>query len=303
MAATPILLIGIFVIVMIVFLLAHRLMFGNSSLANARRRTVALRSTLDQDPLEPLTLNQKKKKAKLAIQKKPPLTVEERMFQAGLLSTKARKDFKKLQIICPIVIGIGLCLLMFQTGDPVFEIIGTIIGFVGGSRMPSFILDRKIKKRDEEIMYYLPLVIEQIAIGVSSSLDTGPCVQLVVSMADERDSHNAVTELLKVVGHFAKQGVALEEALTEVGRKAGHVELKHAFMSLAQVSRHGGEVSKQLQELANSVTVQRENKVEEQIKKLELKATAPVALVFVSFLGLLMFMFGSQLVAGLSSMG
>jgi hypothetical protein len=42
----------------------------------------------------------------------------------------------------------------------------------------------------------LPLVIEQISIGVSSALDIGPCVTYVVEMADERGTHNAITELL-----------------------------------------------------------------------------------------------------------
>lgn len=305
MEASPILFVLIFVVMMATFLLGWKVFFGgsNSTLSNARRRTVALRSSLEEEDLnDPVVLASKLKKSKLVKPKKPKLTLEERMFQAGLLSSRLRKDFKKLQIICPIVVGILSALLMLQMDDLFLQFTGTILGFAAGSRLPSFILDRKIKKRDEEIMYYLPLVIEQIAIGVSSSLDTGPCVQLVVQMADERDTHNAVTELFKVVGHFAKQGVALEEALTEVGKKAGHVELKHAFMSLAQVSRHGGEVSKQLQELANSVTVQRENKVEEQIKKLELKATGPVALVFLSFLALLFYMFGSQLATGLGGM-
>jgi pilus assembly protein TadC len=121
-------------------------------------------------------------------------------------------------------------------------------------------------------------------------------------MADERESHNVVTELLKLVNHYTRQGVSMEEALTEVGKRAGHTELKHAFMSLAQVSKHGGEVTRQLQELANSVSLQREAKIEGIIKTLELKATPPVALVFFAFMILLMFMFGSQLMQGLGSM-
>lgn len=305
MSASPIMLLLIFLVMMVVFLLGWKVIFGGakSTLSNARRRTVALRSSLEEeDPNDPVILASKLKKSKSLKPKKQPLTAEEKMFQAGLLSSRLRKEFKRVQIICPFAVGILTCLLMLQVADPILQYSGIILGFAAGWRLPSFILDRKIRLRDEEIMYYLPLVIEQIAIGVSSSLDTGPCVQLVVQMADERDTHNAVTELFKVVGHFAKQGVALEEALTEVGKKAGHVELKHAFMSLAQVSRHGGEVSKQLQELANSVTVQRENKIEEQIKKLELKATGPVAFVFISFLGLLFFMFGSQLATGLGGL-
>ena len=86
------------------------------------------------------------------------------------------------------------------------------------------------------------------------------------------------------VEQYIRSGVGLEEALVEIGNKSGHVELKHAFMALSQVAKHGGEISKQLMELADSVNTQRETKVEALIKQLELKATGPVALVFLGFI-------------------
>jgi pilus assembly protein TadC len=137
-------------------------------------------------------------------------------------------------------------------------------------------------------MYFLPLVIEQIAIGVSSSLDIGPCISRVIDMADERDTHNPVTELLRFAQNYVKSGASLEEAMTEIGIKSGHNEVKHAFMSLAQVAKHGGNVIKQLQDLADAVAMQREAKIEEVIKKLELHATGPVGFVFLGFLILLL---------------
>ena len=143
-------------------------------------------------------------------------------------------------------------------------------------------------------MYYLPLVIEQIAIGVSSSLDIGPCIQRVVTMADERDSHNAVTELIRVCQYYVRSGISLEDALNEVAKLSGHTELKHCFMSLAQVTKHGGEITRQLQELADAVSSQRETRIEGKIKQLELVATGPVALVFMAYLMILIVGFGIQ---------
>ena len=114
-------------------------------------------------------------------------------------------------------------------------------------------------------------------------------------MADERDSHNCVTELLRHVHFYVKSGASLEDALTEVGKLSGHTELKHAFMSLSQVAKHGGEITRQLQELADAVAGQRETRIEAKIKKLELAATGPVALVFVGFLIILVIGFGIQI--------
>jgi pilus assembly protein TadC len=114
-------------------------------------------------------------------------------------------------------------------------------------------------------------------------------------MADERDSHNCVTELLRYTQHYIRSGVSLQDALVEVGKRSGHTELKHSFMSLAQVAKHGGEVTKQLQELADAVGNQREARIDEKIKKLELKATVPVAIVFFGFMMIILSGFGIQI--------
>ena len=174
-------------------------------------------------------------------------------------------------------------------------LLGAIIGVAMGFQLPLSILDRRYASRLDEIMFYLPLVVEQISIGVSSSLDVGPCLQRVVQMADERDTHNVVTELLSYVQYHVKSGMGTEEALGEIGRLSGSTELKHAFVSLAQVAKHGGEISKQLQELADAVSSQRETQIEAKIKKLELEATGPVALVFAGFMGILLIGFGLQI--------
>jgi Flp pilus assembly protein TadB len=107
-------------------------------------------------------------------------------------------------------------------------------------------------------------------------------------MADERDCHNPVTELFLFAQNYVKSGASFEEAMNEVGIRSGHNELKHAFKSLSQVAKHGGELTRQLQELAEAVGLQREAKIEAKIKTLELKATGPLGLVFVGFFMILL---------------
>jgi len=222
------------------------------------------------------------------------LMLDEKFFQAGIFSDEEKADFHRQKLLAPLICAPLLGFSMMGV-DTVLVLCGFVLGALVGLRIPYMLLDRRLKARSEEIMFYLPLVIEQIAIGVSSSLDIGPCLQRVVSMADERDSHNCVTELLRHVHFYVKSGASLEDALNEVGKLSGHTELKHAFMSLSQVAKHGGEITRQLQELADAVAGQRETKIEAKIKKLELAATGPVALVFVGFLIILVIGFGIQI--------
>ncbi len=259
-----------------------RALMGGAGTARPLRSVRSTREALEND-LSGEELDKVKRLTKSVKSKKKELSFEEKFFQAGIFSDRDKGNFRNLRLIAPaIVIPIGIVLgAKIGVGALALGVIGLSVYL--GYKLPFYILDRKIKLRHEEIMYYLPLVIEQVAIGVSSSLDVGPCLQRIVSMADERDTHNVVTELVRHAHFYVKSGASLEDALLEVGKLSGHTELKHSFMALSQVAKHGGEITKQLQELAEAVSGQREASVEEKIKKLELEATVPVAIVFVGF--------------------
>lgn len=232
--------------------------------------------------------------AKRVASKQVQLTLEDKMFQAGMLDSVSKTSFMKVRVFAPFALTIIGLVIGLKFGG-VFIIVMTILGLLIGIQVPISILERRTESRHEDIVYYLPLVIEQIAIGVSSSLDVGPCIARVVQMADERDSHNSVTELLRLVQFQVKSGVSLQEALTETGVRTGQSDLKHAFLALAQVAKHGGEITRQLNELADAVANQRATKIEAKIKKLEIAATGPVALVFLGFLIILLIGFGIQM--------
>jgi pilus assembly protein TadC len=259
---------------------------------------VDVRGRIEQDETGE-ELEKVKSATRKAHKKTAEPTLQEKMFRAGLFTERQRRDFQRQQLLLPsvgslLMFGCGMYVGGWQTA-----MLTGIVGLLAGLYIPFRILERRSKQRSEDILFYLPLVIEQISIGVSSSLDIGPCLARVVQMAEERDSHNAVTELVRYAQYHVKSGVGLEEALIEVGKLSGQVELKHAFMALAQVAKFGGEVSKQLQELADAVSSQRETKIEAKIKKLELEATAPVALVFFGYLVILLVGFLLQILTAI----
>jgi Flp pilus assembly protein TadB len=233
----------------------------------------------------------------VAIEKEPKRSRHEyrleQFFRAGLFRKSERDKFLLFSIISYIFIPLFFIIATSHMGFTIAVAFG-VVGILAARQLPICLLDRIIKKRDYEILYYLPLEVEKIVIGVSGSLDIGPCIQNIVSMADERMCHNPVTELLRFVQHYVKAGALLSDALIQVGRLSCHTELKHTFMAVSQVSRHGGEISRQLQQLADSVSQLRETKIDAKVKKLELEATGPVALVFLSFMGILLIGLGAQ---------
>lgn len=252
------------------------------------------------DPYE-LDADEIKRRTLKSSQRKKDESIDSKLFRAGYYTSRDKEKFNRVRIIAFAVALVFMPTGMFLlVGDARLVFLALILGAFIGYSWPITKLEKQIRKREEEILYYLPLVIEQISIGVSSSLDVGPCISNIVSMADERDSHNVVTEMLVHVEKLMKSGLNLEDSLQEVGEANRMTEVKHAFMFLGQCAKHGGEISKQLQELADAVSVQRQVAIEGKITALPVKATGPLAMVFAGFFALL---FAGLLVRLLSAFG
>jgi Flp pilus assembly protein TadB len=255
------------------------LMAGSAPQPNSRlARAEVDPYSLDAD--EMLRRNKKGKKGEESIDRK--------LFRAGYYTAKDKASFNRFRISCALMVAltlpVGFHLLLH---DPMFTVISMVLGVFIGYAYPVSIVEKGIRRREEDILYYLPLVIEQISIGVSSALDIGPCIAQIVEMADERGSHNVVTEMMVHVEKLIKSGLNLDDALHEVADANGMTEVKHAFMFLAQCAKHGGEISKQLQELADSISVARQVHIEGKITALPVKATGPLTMVFAGFFALL----------------
>lgn len=224
-----------------------------------------------------------------------------KLFRAGYFSAADRQKFLRSRIVLFSVSVIFLPLGAYSAFGK-FELValGVILGAIIGYALPMTMLERQIRTRQEDILYYLPLAIEQVSIGVSSALDIGPCLAHITQLAYERSSHNPVTEMFVHVEKLIRSGLNLEDALVEVGSASGIPEVKHAFMFLAQCARHGGEVTKQLQELADSVMMQRQVAIEGKIAALPVKATGPLTMVFAGYFALL---FAGLIVRLLSAFG
>lgn len=255
----------------------------------------------DDIDAELLTVEEIKRRSGRAQVKTGKEDITQKLFRAGLYTAADKQTFRRKQLIAPIISTAATGGIMWQLfGNPALVSAAVVLGIFIGFAWPMSWLEREIRRREEETMYYLPLVIEQVSIGVSSSLDVGPCLSHIVEMASERDSHNPVTEMFVHVEKLIRSGLSLEDALIEVGEANGQTEVKHAFMFLSQCAKHGGEVSKQLQELADSVMVQRQVQVEGRITALPVKATGPLATVFAGFFALL---FAGLLVRLMSAFG
>jgi len=267
-------------------------LMGTGPVVERKKRNGVDPLDLDVDTFKKQTAAKNKKKAE---------DLPRKLFRAGYFSAADRERFNRSRFAYMGIASIAIPSGLAYVGASVALIaVGVVLGVLVGYAAPISMLEKRIRRREDEIMYFLPLVIEQVSIGVSSALDVGPCIAQIITMANERDSHNPVTEMFVHVEKLIRSGLNLEDGLTEVAEASGMSEVKHAFMFLAQCSKHGGELSKQLQELADSVMTQRQVQIEGKIASLPVKATGPLACVFAGFFALL---FAGLLVRLLSAFG
>ncbi|MDR2337904.1 MAG: type II secretion system F family protein [Deltaproteobacteria bacterium] len=263
---------------------------SNGNLRNmlSQQRNAGLGDGLSQDILEKV----KEETGRSVAGEKKKVSLATKKFRAGFYTDE---DFSSLRVkfllyrTAPIVVVAFLAEMiagmmeLTAISSLSFTIVGGILGFLMGLKLPESVLDDIIKKRYEEAIYHLPMVVEQLTIGISSGLDMGPCISYVVNMATDRRTHNVVTELFVHIEKLVQAGYSLSEALREVADAFGQKELSHVFMFLAQCAQQGGEVSRQLQDLGESVSLHRQIQVEARIVKLPVKATGPLTMVFAGF--------------------
>lgn len=239
------------------------------------------------DEMEDLVEETRKRRGK---GKKPADDLRVKFFRAGIFNPEEQKRFKLRIALSMFAFSAGTIFLSiyFERMSPALRMSLPILGIFTGYALPFSILERKMRLREEDITYFLPLVIEEIVIGVSSGLDIWPCITNLMDITRERDAMNPVIELLVQAERLVRSGVGVAESLKEVGEKSGILIIKHSFSFLAQVVVHGGDVTKNLQDLAEATMVKHSTDVEGRISSLPVKATGPLCCVFAGFFALML---------------
>lgn len=137
------------------------------------------------------------------------------------------------------------------------------------------------------IEFYIPLVMERLVMAVQAGLDLHAAIRKLGELAEHdenADEIDPVTQILLVAYDLNEAGVPFEKALKQVSQKYDIPALRHAFLHLAHAYKEGGGVVGPLRELSDASQSQFQDKMEEFIAKLPVRATAPLACCFVGLI-------------------
>jgi tight adherence protein C len=159
------------------------------------------------------------------------------------------------------------------------------VGFFGGYALPQFMLGRKARTRQMEILLSLPYAIDILSISVEAGMgfDAG------VGYTMRKIKGPLAEEFAKTLNEI-RLGKPRLEALEDLGKRTGVDELKTFVSAVVHASRLGGSITNTLRIQADSIRVRRRQRAQEQAMKAPVKMVFPLVLfifpaLFVVILG------------------
>lgn len=211
--------------------------------------------------------------------------MQDRLGKAGFFSRRERKRAR--HIMWAILggccaLGAGSSLLYAKTGVALGA--GLFGGFYLGLMVWLYWLRYRSRDVEREMLFQLPLVLEGIILLVESGMGVLPAIERMVSLKRERDEHNPVFRILRLVYELAAHGMPFGRALETVGEAVELKAFRHVLLHLDISTSEGGELIPSLRNLSDYAHTEWRLSVETRVKRLENLVVFPV---FASVIGLM----------------
>lgn len=217
-----------------------------------------------------------------------------KLVMAGLFPRVSSTQFQGLCWLCA-ALGFLLMFLLIMSldktpasevnfGDPL-NILYLLVGLFAGYKLPHFLLSRRIRARQEEILASLPYAIDLLSISVEAGMGFDSAVGYTM----RRIQGPLAEEFSKTLNEI-RLGKPRLEALEDLGNRTGVEELKIFITAVVHASRLGGSITNTLRIQADSIRTRHRQRVQELAMKAPVKMVFPLVLfifpaLFVVILG------------------
>ncbi len=219
---------------------------------------------------------------------------QKRLVMANLETRLTPSQFQGFCWLSSATCALLMFLLLMSTGSsqrlsdalqvgPV--LLYLLAGFAGGYILPQFILSRRIRKRQEQILLALPYALDLLTITVEAGLGFDTALGYAMRKMKGPLSEEFAKSLNEI-----RLGKPRLEALEDLGTRAGVEDLKIFLTAVVHASRLGSSITNTLRVQADSLRVRRRQQAQEQALKAPVKMTFP--LVFLIFPALFMVVLG-----------
>ena len=199
---------------------------------------------------------------------------------------KSKNQNRSEMILIPSLLSSTILLMLAcSTTDVTLEqvlslmVIGAGAGVIVVRRRTS----TRARRLQQQISFFLPVVMERVVMGVQAGLDIVPALK-AAAQHDSTQPLDPVSAMIQNALRLAENGIPLDQVLKSISSPVDSSALRHAFLHLGLAYRDGGELSAPLRELSDATQLHYQESVEEEIAKLPARATLPLIIIFAGLL-------------------
>lgn len=200
------------------------------------------------------------------------------LMQAGFIKSSALQTFHAVRVIIAAGAAFVILLLTLSMGLPtVSAIFYAICAGMLGTVLPSVVLGRRARQRQQEIARQLSDVLDLLVVCVEAGLGIFEAIK-IVGNETERQQQAIGKELALVSGEITA-GATLGMALRNLAERTAVEDIKPLAATLIQSEQLGAQMAPALRSISDTLRSRRRLRAEEAAQKTTIKILFPLILL------------------------
>jgi tight adherence protein C len=197
------------------------------------------------------------------------------LIAAGYRSERALQIFYGLRIVlCAGLLMAAVTVRERITENPVLRMVLPVGAALAGFGLPSFLLQRRIVKRQETLRLSLPDALDLLVISVEAGMGLDQAIQNVSK--ELAIAHRELSDELGLVNLEMRAGKRRADALRDLADRTEEPEIRKWVAILIQSDRFGTGVGESLRTHSDFLRVRRRQDAEERAAKVGVKLVFPI---------------------------
>jgi len=197
------------------------------------------------------------------------------LIAAGYRAESAVAVLYGLKLLLSVALAVLSILFRSSiTANPVLRIVLPVAATLAGYFIPSFLLERRISRRQERLRLSLPDALDLMVVSVEAGLGLDQAVQNV--SRELTVAHPEIGEELGLVTLEMRAGKRRAEALRNLAQRTREPELRKLTAILIQSDRFGTSMAEALRTHSEFMRVRRRQEAEERAAKVGVKLVFPI---------------------------
>jgi tight adherence protein C len=201
--------------------------------------------------------------------------LQRRMALAGIHKQSHAVLYAASELLAAALGAVIPILAMGWRGGQLYALLGLVVGYL----LPSFVLERRIKRRQKEIQNGLPDALDLLIVSLEAGLALD---QALLKSSEELEiAHPALAEELRMINVECRAGKPRLEAFKNFASRTKVEDVRSLVAMLIQTDRFGTSIAQALRIHAEVSRTKRRQRAEERAAKIGVKMVFP--LVFCLF--------------------